>query len=194
MDAFLIAPVFLRWLREGRFFRPVFAWMLRVQAVLALLGGILLSIELWKQASGLSTGTIFGLLILQVSLAVAVYFVCHLSLIRAMDLFAMSDEAADALAVTRLLLKVGGEIYAGILVPLTLGGTLLIWISAGQGGDALRTLFGGILPATGGDPFQAGLTLLATGLAMAAIGLLSAYALSAFIGLFVHIEQNTRKG
>lgn len=193
MDKFLIAPAFLRLIKEGRFFRPVFAWILRIQAALAALGGVLLSIELWKQASGLSTGAVFGLLILQLSLAVAIYFACHLSLIRATDLLAMGSAEADALSVTRLLLKLGGEVYAGVLAPLTLGGALLIWVSAGEGGDALRGLFGGLLPTTGGDAFQAGLTLLATGLAMAAGGLLGAYALSGFIGLFVSIERNTRK-
>lgn len=193
MDRFLIAPAFLRLIHEGRFFRPVFAWILRIQAALAALGAVLLSIELWKQASGLSTGAIFGLLILQLSLLVAVYFICHLSLLRAGTLLAMAPAEAGALAVARLLLKLGGEVYAGVLAPLSLGGALLIWTSAGQGGDALRGLFGALLPAVAGDPFQAGLTLLATGLAMAAGGLLGAYALSAFIGLFVSIEQNTRK-
>ncbi|HET6329654.1 MAG TPA: hypothetical protein VFF76_02610 [Holophagaceae bacterium] len=193
MDRFLIAPTFLRLIREGRFFRPVFAWILRIQAALAALGAVLLSIELWKQAPGLSTGAIFGLLILQLSLVVAAYFVCHLSLLRASDLLAMGPAEAGALAVARLLMKLSGEIYAGVLTPLSLGSALLIWTSAGQAGDALRNLFGGVLPAAAGDPFQAGLTLLATGLAMAAAGLLGAYALSAFVGLFVSIEQNTRK-
>ena len=193
MDRFLIAPVFLRLIKEGQFFRPVFAWLLRIQAALALLGGVLVSIELWKQASGLSTGSIFGLLILQVSLAVAIYFACHLSWLRATSLFAMSDSEADPISVVRLLLKLGGEIYAGMLAPLTVGGCLLLWISAGQAGDSLRYLFGFILTVQGGDPFPSGLMLLATGLVMAACGLLGAYALSGFIGLFVSIEKNTRK-
>ena len=193
MDKFLIAPAFLRLIKEGRFFRPVFGWLLRIQAALALLGGVLVSIELWKQASGLSTGSIFGLLILQVSLAVAIYFACHLSWLRAANLFAMSDAEADPISVVRLLLKLGGEIYAGVLVPLTVGGCLLVWISAGQAGDSLRYLFGFLLTVQGGDPFPAGLMLLATGLVMAACGLLGAYAMSGFIGLFVSIEKNTRK-
>lgn len=193
MDKLLLAPAFLHLVREGRFFRPVFLWILRVQAALAALGGILLSIELWKQASGLSTGTIFGLLVLQLSLAVSVYLASHLSWIRASDLAALEGGEPEAVAVLRLLLKLGGELYAALLAPLSLGGALLIWISAGEGGDALRTVFGGLLPAAPGDAFQSGLTLLASGLALAAAGLLGAYGLSELIRLFVALERNTRK-
>ena len=193
MDKLLLAPAFLHLIREGRFFRPVFLWILRAQAVLAALGGILLSIELWRQASGLSTGAIFGLLVLQLALAVAVYLVSHLSWIRASDLAALEAGEPEPVAVLRLLLKLGGEVYAAVLAPLSVGGALLIWISAGEAGDALRTLFAGVLPAAPGDAFQSGLTLLASGLAFAAAGLLGAYALSELIRLFVALERNTRK-
>lgn len=194
MDKFLIAPTFLRLVKEGRFFRTVFAWILRIQSGLAILAGLLVSIELWKQASGLSTASILGLIVLQLTLIVTVYLVSHLSWLRATDLLAMSETQADPISVTRLLLKLSGEIYASILAPLSVGGALLIWISAGEAGDTLRVLFSTLLPVAGGSVFQTGLTILGMGLTMAACSLLGAYALAAFIGLFVSIEQNTRKG
>ena len=194
MDKLLIAPAFLRLLKEGRFFRPVFTWFLRLQAALALVGGIVWSINLWKLASGEATATIFGLLVLQLCLAVSIYLCCHLSWLRAVEVGGLEGQDATPLALARLLLKLGGELAAALLAPLSLGGCLLIWISSGSARDTLASLFGPLLQVQGGDAFTSGLALLALGLAWAAGWLLGAYALSEFLGLFPLIERNTRKG
>ena len=194
MDKLLIAPAFLRLLRENRFFRPVFTWILKVQAALALIGAVLWSITLWKQASGQTTATIFGLLLLQAGLALSTYLVCHLSWIRASELAGLPADAVGPLPIARLLLKLSGEIAASLLAPLSLAGCLLIWISAGDSKNTLAYLAGPLLSVPGGDAFTSGLTLLAMGLACAAAWLLGTYALEECLGLFVALERNTRKG
>jgi hypothetical protein len=195
MRKFLLAPQLLQLLEEGKLFRVIFAWILRIQAALAILVGVLLSIELWRFASGLNTGGILGLLLLQCCLVVAFTFIMHLSWLRASGLLSMNDVhtegGRDAIPVTQLLLRLGGEIFASLMAACGVGGAFLVWLSAGDGIRALSLL---PIPSNyAGDVFQAGLTVLGTGLLLAACALLGAYFLVGMIDVLVSIEKNTRK-
>jgi hypothetical protein len=183
----------LRLISEGSLFKQVFAWLLRLWAVSAVVAGVWLSIELWRSGSS-SNQAIFGQLIFQVALVVALYLVAHLSWVRAQDVAAMPQVAGEVIIpLTRLLLRLGGELYASLMAVLGTGGALMIWISAGEGRPDLAELRV-LLPATGGDPFPAGLAMLLTGLASAALGLLGGYLASELLGLLCAIESNTRSG
>lgn len=190
---FPLAPTLLRLISEGRFFKLAFAWLLRLGALGTIMAGVWLSIGLWKDG-GSSTQAVFAQLVFQIALAAAFYLVAHLAWLRAQDVAAMPQAGGDViLPLARLLMRLGGEIYASFLAVLGTGGALLIWISAGDAQPGLAG-FAALLPPTGGDPFPAGLTLLAQSLALAALGLLASYTASEIVALLSAIEHNTRSG
>ncbi|WP_257305399.1 hypothetical protein [Geothrix campi] len=192
MPKFLIVPALLRLISEGSFFKQVFAWLLRLWTAAAVVAGIWLSIELWR-GGGTSSQAIFGQLVFQVALVVALYLVAHLSWVRSQDVAAMPQIAGEVIIpLTRLLLRLGGELYASLIAVASTGGALMIWISAGEARPELAELRV-LLPGTGGDPFPAGLAMLLTGLASAALGLLGGYLASELLGLLCAIESNTRQ-
>ena len=192
MPKFFIASALLRLISEGRLFKQVFAWFLRFWAVSSVVAGVWISIELWR-AGNPSSQAVFGQLVFQAALILATYLVAHLSWLRSRDVAAMPQTAGEVIIpLARLLLRLGGELYASLMAVLGTGGALMIWISAGEARlnvPELRLL----LPGFGGDPFPAGLTLLVTGLALGALGLLGGYLASELLGLLCAIESNTRK-
>ena len=193
MEKLPLAPALLRLISEGRFFKVVFAWLLRLGALGGVLAGVWLSIGLWKDG-GSSTQAVFAQLVFQIALAAAFYLAAHLAWLRAQDVAAMPQVGGDViLPLARLIMRLGGEVYASLLAVLSVGGALLIWISAGDAQAGLAGL-GPLLPMAGGDPFPAGLNLLAVGLASAALGLLGAYTASEILALLCAIERNTRSG
>lgn len=191
MPKLLPVPVLLRLISEGSLFKQIFTWLLRVWASFAVVAGIWISIGLWR-GGGSSNQAVFGQLVFQVALVLAIYLVAHLSWIRAQDVAAMPQTAGEVIIpLARLLLRLGGELYASLLAVLGTGGALMIWISSGEARmdtPELRLL----LPGFGGDPFSAGLTLLLVGLLSAALGLLAGYLASELLGLLCAIESNTR--
>ena len=188
-----LAPTLLRLISEGRFFKVAFTWLLRLGALGAILAGVWLSIGLWKDG-GSSTQAVFAQLVFQVALAAAFYLAAHLAWLRAQDVAAMPQTGGDViLPLARLLMRLGGEVYASLLAVLGTGGALLVWISAGEARPGLAGL-DALLPPAGGDPFPAGLTLLAMGLALAALGLLASYTASEILAIACAIEHNTRGG
>ena len=191
MEKLPLAPALLRLISDGRFFKIVFAWLLRLGSLGAVLAGVWLSIGLW-QGGGSSTQAVFAQLVFQVALVAAFYLAAHLAWLRAQDVATMPQAGGDViLPLARLLMRLGGEVYASLLAVLGTGGALLIWISAGDARSGLAGL-GTLLPMASGDAFPAGLTLLATGLASAALGLLGAYTASEILGLLCALERNTR--
>ena len=192
MPNYLPVPVLLRLISEGSFFKQVFAWLLRLWTAAAIVAGIWLSIELWR-GGGTSSQAIFGQLVFQVALVLALYLVAHLSWVRSQDVAAMPQVAGEVIVpLTRLLLRLGGELYASLMAVLGAGGALMIWISAGEARPDLAELRL-LLPPVGGDAFPAGLTVLLAGLGCAAFGLLGGYLASELLGLLCAIESNTRK-
>lgn len=191
MPSLLLVPVLLRLISEGRLFKQVFAWLLRLWAVSAVVAGVWTSIGLWR-GGGSSNQAIFGQLVFQAALVLVTYLVAHLSWLRAQDVAGMQQSAGEVIIpLARLLMRLGGELYASLMAVLGTGGALMIWISAGEAridAPELRML----LPGFGGDPFPTGLTLLLTGLGCAALGLLGGYLASEILGLFCAIESNTR--
>lgn len=186
-----IVPALLRLISEGSLFKQVFSWLLRLWTVSAVVAGIWLSIELWR-GGGSSSQAIFGQVVFQAALALAVYLVAHLSWLRAQDVAAMPQVAGEVIIpLTRLLLRLGGELYASLMAVLGTGGALMIWISAGEARPELAELRV-LLPGAGGDPFPAGLAMLLVGLGSAALGLLGGYVASELLGLLCAIESNTR--
>lgn len=193
MEKLPLAPALLRMISEGRFFKTVFAWLLRLGALGAVLAGVWLSIGLWKDG-GTSTQAVFAQLVFQIALVAAFYLAAHLAWLRAQDVAAMPQVGGDViLPLARLVMRLGGEVYASLVAVLSVGGALLVWISAGDAQGGLAGL-GPLLPMAGGDPFPAGLNLLAVGLASAALGLLGAYTASEILALLCSIERNTRSG
>jgi len=193
MPKFLIVPALLRLISQGSFFKQVFAWLLRLWTAATVVAGIWISIELWR-GGGTSSQAIFGQLVFQVALVLAVYLAAHLSWVRAQDVAAMPQIAGEVIIpLSRLLLRLGGELYASLMAVVGTGGALMIWISAGEARPDLGELRA-FLPGVGGDAFPAGLALLLTGLVCAALGLLAGYLASELLGLLCAIERNTRGG
>ena len=193
LPGFLIVPALLRLISEGRLFKQVFAWLLRLWTVAAMVEGVWVSIELWR-GGGTGSQAVFGQLIFQVGPGVAVYLVAHLGWVRAQDVAAMPQIGGEVIIpLTRLLLRLGGELYASLMVVLGVGGAVMIWISAGEARVEQAELRV-VLPGVGGDPFPAGLNMLLTGLGCGALSLLGGYLASELLGLLCAIESNTGAG
>lgn len=187
----LPAPALLRLISEGRLFKQSFAWLLRLLCVAALVEGVWVSIELWR-GGGTSTQAVFGQLIFQAALALAAYLVAHLAWLRAQDVAAMPQTGGEVIIpLSRLLLRLAGELYASLMVALGVGGAVMVWIGAGDA-RVDQALLHQLLPGFGGDPFPAGLNLLLTGLGCGALSLLAGYLASELLGLLCAIESNTR--
>lgn len=193
MPKFLVAPALLRLIVDGRLFKTAFTWLLRAVAVATGVAAVWISIELWR-GGHTSSQAVFGQLVFQVALVLAAYLVAHLSWLRAKDVAAMPQTGGEVIIpLTRLLLRLGGELYASVMAVLGTGSAIMIWISAGEARldvPELRLILSGF----GGEPFPAGLTLLLTGLISGALGLLAGYLASELLGLLCAIESNTRKG
>jgi hypothetical protein len=194
MPTLFIAPALLHLISEGRLFKLAFSWLLKFWSAAVVVVGIWTSIEMWR-AGNSSSQAVFGQIVFQAALLLATYLTAHLSWLRAQDVAAMPQTAGEVIIpLARLLLRLGGEIYACLLAVLGTGGALMIWISAGEAHmdtPELRQILPGFGDAA---PFHAGLVVLLCGLGGAALGLLAGYLASELLGLLCAIESNTRKG
>jgi hypothetical protein len=174
---------------DGNFFRTLFAWVLRVEAGLTVIGIFYGSVKLWGLVRGehAPASLYLGLLIVQLALLVLAIIIVNILLIRAEDIEKLplgTDYIVTPIFV--LFEKTAGEIGAAVYSVLGIAAGLFIWIS----GFAIPLPIPGL---SGGEGFIAGLLTMIVGVIIGLVVLLLAYLTAELTGALVDIARNTKK-
>jgi len=190
-----ITRVVLSALAEGNVLRNAIALVMRVGAVLILLGGLLLVIQILKMSFQLpsATATIGGL-----RLAVAFFAVSQIYLLRAQSVHDLEDSPFTVIPILSILFRASGEAYAVGAIAFGVGGCLFTWLS-GTSPTMLLSGLGGFMPPfpglneLGGQSFVSGLIFLVTMIIAGFVALVVFYALSELVVVPVDIAVNVRR-
>ena len=186
-------------LAEGKVLRNAIALVMRVGAVLILLGGVLVVITILKLSFQISSAaaTIGGLL-LAVLLAVAFFAVSQIYLLRAQSVHDLEDSPFTIIPIISILFRASGEAYAVGAIAFGVGGCLFTWLS-GMSPTMLLQGLGGFMPPIpglnelGGQSFVSGLIFLVTMIIAGFTALVVFYALSELVVVLVDIAINVRR-
>jgi hypothetical protein len=186
-------------LAQGRVIRNAIALVMRVGAVLILLGGLLVVIQVLKMAFQISaaTATIGGLL-LAVLMAAAFFAVAQIYLFRAQSVHDLEDSPFTIIPIISILFRASGEAYAIGALAFGVGGCLFTWLS-GMSPTMLLSGLGGFMPPIpglnemGGQSFVSGLVFLVTMIIAGFAALIAFYALAELVLVLVDIAINVRR-
>lgn len=189
MDKILILRPLLNKISEGSIFRVLFAWAMRIEAALTVLGVLYGSVKLWGlvRGGGAPASAYFGLLIVQIALLVLGVVIVNILIARAEDIERQpvgSDYIVTPIIV--IFQKTLGEIGAATYGVLGVAGGLFIWISGGEIPLPIPGL-------SGGDGFTGGLLAMILGLTIGFGILAFSYFMAELTGAVVDIARNTKK-
>lgn len=179
-------------LDDGRVIRTSVALVLRALAVLFLLAGVYLLVEILKASFRLSTEGTIGGLVLALFFAAAVLGVVQIVFYRAREINERERAPFIVIPICSILFRVLGEIYATLGIAIAIGGCFYIWFSKLAPFALLGPmyhLFPSIPPEgtfLGGVLFLLNLGLLSF------FGLLGFYFLSESVVAVIEIAKNTR--
>jgi len=182
----------LRGFTQGRLFRLVFPWVLRLVALLLLVFGVYVWIEVWIHISrpvGIILATIFS----QLLWIVALYALIHTLLIRASDIARLPEGDYPAVSTACILFRLIGELGAVISLFIGIVGCVAIWIAGADG----TSLIAGLplvpdIPILTASGFLVGLQLLLMSIVQATLYVLGAYLVAELVMVTVAIFRNTR--
>ena len=194
-----ITRVVLGALAEGKVIRNAIALVMRIGAVLILLGGLLVVIQILKMSFQISSAmaTIGGLMVAAL-LAVAFFAVAQIYLFRAQSVHDLEDSPFTIIPILSILFRASGEAYAVGAFAFGVGGCLFTWLS-GMSPTMLLPGLGGLMPPIpglnemGGQSFVSGLVFLVTMIIAAFGALVAFYALSELVVVLVDIAINVRR-
>jgi hypothetical protein len=167
----LMKPVLDR-LGQGTYFRSKFALLIRVMAIALAVLVLVWIINIWRGGLSDAPGAnIFAGILFQLFLVAGTYMAVHAMFIRANEVAALLEGAYTAIPIASIFLKMIGEVWAAMMIAITLGATFATWIMAA----APRGLLGNV------EPFAPPTTLLhgidnafLGGLALLIVGIISA--------------------
>lgn len=192
MNGFFSMGTVLRLFSDGRFFRSLSAWVLRLCAVLIGIFALVDWIELWADIGDLDGTEIIGLLLFQVLFLIAVYVVVHAMFIRANNIVNLPDSDYIVIPIVSIFIRLFGEIYAAATLIMSFAVGILIW---------LETLITGIspmavpfLPGGGGgaNNFLAGLKIMFIGVLTAFFILVAFYLASELLKVLSNIATDLK--
>jgi hypothetical protein len=188
---------FLRSISDGDLFKKVFAIILRVAAVIVALGGLYLWIRLWGMVSDLDGFfAVVGGIIFQIILIITISMVTHVVWLRAAAVSELPSSDFTVIPIASMLLKLTGEIYVSLFVPLSIAGGIGLWFG---GGNFMYYVVRYIdfLPqfplsfmGGGGGTFLGGLFFMIGGIVMAFLSLVFFYLLAEILVVAVDIARN----
>jgi hypothetical protein len=186
-------------LAEGRVIRNAIALVMRLAAVLVLLGGLLVVITVLKTSFQISSAaaTIGGLLV-AVLMAAAFFAVSQIYLFRAQSVHDLEDSPFTIIPILSILFRASGEAYAVGALAFGVGGCLFTWLS-GMSPMTLLSQLGGFVPSIpglnemGGQSFVSGLVFLVTMIIAGFGALVAFYALAELVVVLVDIALNVRR-
>jgi len=180
-------------LSDGRVIRKIVVWALRILAVLVLLGGLYVLINIFRFAfQAPSAEFTIGGLLLGLIFIVAVGCVAQIWWYRSGKIDALSDTTFTVIPIMSILFRAMGEGYATLGVSVGVGGCLFIWFTKNSPFGMLREL-GAFLPSAPiGGGFVDGLIFLAYLCVASFLVLVLFYFLAESTLLLVDIAHNMR--
>jgi hypothetical protein len=170
-----------------------------VGAVLILLAGLLVVIQVLKMAFQISSATAtIGGLVVAVLLAGAFFAVAQIYLFRAQSVHDLEDSPFTIIPILSILFRASGESYAVGALAFGVGGCLFTWLS-GMSPTILLSALGGFMPPIpglnelGGQSFVSGLVFLVTMIIAGFAALVAFYALAELVVVLVDIAINVRR-
>lgn len=190
---------FLRSISDGDLFKKVFAIILRVVAIIVALGGLYLWIRLWGAI--FDVGGFFpvvGGIIFQIILIITIAMVTHVVWLRAETVAGLPQADFTVIPIASILLKLTGEVYVSLFVPLSIAGGVGIWFGGGnfmyyvsRYVDFLPRLPLDFLRG-GGGTFLGGLFFMVGGIVTAFLSLVFFYLLAEILVVTVDIARNLK--
>jgi hypothetical protein len=161
MSVFFFYPI-LRALSNGRIIRASVSIGLRVLAVVSVLGGGYLLVELLKvifqpqvPTEAAAGGLLFGIIFFAAVLAVGQIYWYRADSVRELE-----DSPFTAIPIVSILFRTAGEVYATLGASIAVGGCLFIWIARAYPYALMRGL-GDVMPSTSTNlTFLGGLAFL----------------------------------
>lgn len=132
---FFISAV-LKHLSEGRLMHLIFAYVVRILAVLLVVLGLVGWINMWRVISDLDGFGVLGGIFFQLFFLVGLYMVAHISFIRARDVLRLPDSPFKSIPIVSVYIRMAGEIYACLMVTFAVAGGLLILFAGNRLGFA----------------------------------------------------------
>jgi hypothetical protein len=186
-------------LAQGTVIRNAVALVMRIGAVLVLLGGLVVVIAVLKTSFQISTATAtIGGLLVAVLMAAAFFAVSQIYLFRAQSVHDLEDSPFTIIPILSILFRASGEAYAIGALAFGVGGCLFTWLS-GMSPTMLLSGLGGFMPPIpglnelGGQSFVSGLVFLVRMIVAAFGALVGFYALAELVVVLVDIAINVRR-
>ncbi len=192
MSQFLFLRPLLDSLHDGRVMRRSVAAAIGVAAVLILLAGGYLVVEVLRLSFRLPVEGSVGGMVFCVALVAAVVVIAEILLCRAEDIRDLGDSAFTVFPIASLLCRAAGEAYAAAGISVAAGGCLMIWFAKV---DPLYMLgpLGGFFPAVAIEgTFLGGLRFLVIMALVSFLVLVFFYFLAESIVVLVDIALNLR--
>ena len=188
MENYYFMRTVLDWLREPRHFNRMMAVTLRVVATLVVPLSLVAFFKAGKVIFDLPTSGILGGILFQMFFIVAVYCVVHGLFIRARQIDALSGGDYNMFPLAAIIVRAGGEVFAGFVGLVAVGGGIFIWFT-GKGIETILNPTPYFLPVFGDTTFLGGIQFIAGGVlsAIAVIGL--AYLLAEGLVLVEEVAQ-----
>jgi hypothetical protein len=187
---FFFRPV-LKALDQGNIIRTIVVFVLRALAVLTVLGGLFMLIEVLKLSFQLPTqGTIGGLLLAIIFVA-AIASVFQIFLYRAESVRDLGKSPFTVIPIFSILLRAFGETNATFGVAVGVGGCLFVWLSGMTPARFLPGI-GDMLPSVSGGTFLEGALFLVWSALVSFAFLVGFYFLAEAVVVVVDIARNVR--
>jgi zinc-ribbon domain len=192
MNNYLFADTFLNLASKGSFFRKIIATVLKVGAVLLVIGGVVAVVEVLRFILRLPTAGVLGGIIFEALFVVAVYLVAHITWIRAGDIARLPESKFNIIPIVALLVKMFGEIYSAAGAVIAVGAGVFVWFAGPQVQYFLQQSMP-FFPSSSStnQSFVAGLLVIAYGLLICFSILVLSYFVSELVLLGAQIERNT---
>lgn len=187
VDKILVLKPYLKLLSEGRIFKLIFSWFLRIVAVVFALDFIIEWITKWEYIFKM-TGSLVLMLTIIMFLAVAAAFaIINVILVKA-DTIADLPESKDyiVIPIAVVFIKMIGEISAFVWTFLGLAGFLIALTETGA--MVLK-----MIPFFGGSGFVGGLAGLVIALIAGFFSFFLFYFIAEQVGVFADIARNTKR-
>lgn len=178
---------------DGRVIRKTVVWALRILAVLVLLGGLYVFINILRfslQAPG-AEATLGGLLLAVIFIG-AIGCVAQILVYRAEKVEGLTDTTLTVLPIVSIVFRAMGEVYATLGAAVGVGGCFFIWLARTSPFYVLEGL-GGLIPTgPAAEGFLGGLAFMAYLCVMSFLLLVLFYFLAECTLLWADVAHNMR--
>lgn len=176
----------LQQLAQEKFLRKICAIALRLLAVVAVFAGLTGFVKIWNYTVNQQGSEIPGCVIFILAFAVAVYMVVHSLLIRAGQLLELPETQFGMVSIASIFLRLGGELYVSVSLPIAIGGGIFIWFGREDAKDFITSVVP-MVKSFGDGTFLGGIEFMLGGVFYALFVLLLSYLLSELLEIVLKL-------